>query len=166
MRAPAGTQVATGTAAGAATVRPIRAADRAAWTRLWEGYLDFYGVELSPAVTDTLWRRMMEPEPAVLGRVACLGDDVPVGIVHLVPHKNTWSVRDICYLEDLYVVPEQRGSGIGRALLEAALAEAKARNWARVYWMTQRDNATARKLYDRYAMVDDFVRYTVRLAQG
>ena len=38
----------------------------------------------------------------------------------------------------------------------------RAEGWARLYWMTREDNEPARRLYDRYASADDFVRYVIR----
>jgi len=52
-----------------------------------------------------------------------------------------------------------RGQGIGRALIEAVYAKAKAQKSAEVYWMTQDFNANARKLYDRIAEKTPFIIY-------
>ena len=84
---------------------------------------------------------------------------MPVGLVHLLLHRSTWSNGFYCYLEDLFVDPTQRGRGIGRALIEAVYAEADARQCTRTYWMTQETNATARALYDRVATKSPFVQY-------
>ena len=52
------------------------------------------------------------------------------------------------------------------ALADQALAraglDAAAEGWARLYWMTKADNAEARRLYDRFTLADDFVRYVIR----
>lgn len=52
------------------------------------------------------------------------------------------------YLEELYVVPERRGQGIGRALLEAAMDEARGRGATRMDLGTSEDDAAARALYE------------------
>lgn len=147
----------------AITIRPIRPADRPDWHRLWMGYLAFYEVELDPAITTQLWQRLMDPKPEILGRVAVADKGAVIGLVHLVPHKNTWTLGDVCYLEDLYVEPAVRGQGVGRRLIEAAFAEGRERGWNRVYWMTRSNNRPARALYDKLALSDDFVRYTARV---
>ena len=77
-------------------------------------------------------------------------------------HENTWELQPVCYLEDLYVLPSARGRGIGKALIEWLRNAMRAEGWARLYWMTQRDNAPARRLYDQFNPADDFVRYVVR----
>jgi hypothetical protein len=40
---------------------------------------------------------------------------------------------------------------------------ARERGWSRLYWHTRAANATARKLYDKFAKADDFVRYRMIL---
>jgi ribosomal protein S18 acetylase RimI-like enzyme len=52
------------------------------------------------------------------------------------------------YLEELYVVPERRGHGLGRALLEAAMEAATERGAAHIDVGTSEDDAAARSLYE------------------
>lgn len=47
---------------------------------------------------------------------------------------STWTGRTGLYLEDLYVRPEQRGLGTGRALLAGLARECVARGWPRLEW--------------------------------
>lgn len=74
-------------------------------------------------------------------------------------HGHNWHDGEICYLQDLFVAPAFRGSGIGRHLIEAVYAEADARNAPTVYWMTQRSNARARHLYDQVGNLTEFIKY-------
>jgi len=55
---------------------------------------------------------------------------------------------EVVLLNDLYVVPEARGEGVGRALIEASAAVARERGAARLTWMTAQDNKRAQRLYD------------------
>jgi GNAT superfamily N-acetyltransferase len=52
------------------------------------------------------------------------------------------------YLEELYVVPERRGHGLGRALLEAAMEHARERGAARIDLNTSETDLAARALYE------------------
>ena len=81
------------------------------------------------------------------------------GFAHVLFHRSTWSPTYYCYLEDLYVDPLERGQGAGRALIEATFAEADSRQCTRTYWMTERSNDTARRLYDRLAREAGLVQY-------
>lgn len=143
---------------GAPQVRPLTAADRAAWNPLWQGYLTFYEEALPGEITERTWARLMDPQFDLHG--ICVSDGGRmVGICHFLFHVSTWSDGPYCYLEDLFVDPAVRGSGLGRALIEAVYAAADERGASRVYWATQEHNATARKLYDRIARLTPFVHY-------
>lgn len=142
-------------------IRAALPSDEAVWRQLWQGYCEFYEVQVPEAVTSRTWQRILDPDSAVLCMVAEVDGHV-CGFAHCVVHENTWETQPVCYLEDLYVAPGARGRGIGRALLEWLVAAMRAEGWARLYWMTHRDNAQARRLYDHFTRADDFVRYVIR----
>jgi len=144
--------------AASITVRPLRADERAAWEPLWKGYQAFYKVSLPEEANDTAWARLHDPaEPMhVLGAYV---DGRLKGIVHYLFHRSTWSIGDYCYLQDLFVAADARGLGLGRALIEAVYAAARAAGATRVYWLTHESNATARKLYDKLADNLGFIQY-------
>jgi GNAT superfamily N-acetyltransferase len=139
-------------------LRDLAAADRAQWAPLWAGYLAFYKATLPAAVTDTTFARLLDPAEPMFCLVA-ERDGALIGIVHCVLHRATWTDSFYCYLEDLFVAPKARGSGAGRALIEAVYARADAHGWARVYWLTHETNAAARALYDRVATNAGFIQY-------
>jgi len=138
-------------------IRDALPADREDWIRLWAGYNAFYKASVAPETTERTWQRILEPESAMLGRVAELGGQI-VGFSISILHEGTWVVEPVCYLEDLFVDPACRGVGIGRKLIEDLMALGKAHGWSRLYWHTHRNNP-ARHLYDTFAEADDFVRY-------
>lgn len=140
-------------------VRPLEAADRAAWNPLWQGYIEFYDVGLAPEVTDGAWDRLFDPAFDVHGLGAVDQDGALVGFAHYLFHPVTWSNGPRCYLEDLFVAPSARGAGAGAALIHAVYAAADARGADQVYWYTQESNATARRLYERVGRLTEFVRY-------
>jgi GNAT superfamily N-acetyltransferase len=139
-------------------VRPLRPDERSAWEPLWSGYLAFYETAVSVDVTDETWRRLHDPaEPMhVLGAFL---DGRLIGIVHFLFHRSTWTIGDYCYLQDLFTVPEARGMGAGRALIEAVYEHASDAGASRVYWLTHESNATARALYDKVADMPGFIQY-------
>lgn len=141
------------------TIRPLEPGDAEAWRRLWRGYLDFYGTSLPDAVYDTSLSRLLDPEVRDYRGLLALKDGEPVGLAHVIFHRHGWQVEDITYLQDLYVSEAARGTGAGRALIEAVYAMADANGTPKVYWLTQDFNATARQLYDRVAQVTPFVKY-------
>jgi GNAT superfamily N-acetyltransferase len=54
---------------------------------------------------------------------------------------------EYCLMNDLFVVPEARGQGVGRALIQHCLAYAQSRGFGAIEWQTALDNATAQRLY-------------------
>ena len=121
------------------TIRSALPADEAAWRALWRGYCDFYGAAVSEAVTDRTWKRILDPDSAIMCIVAEVDGQV-YGFANCVVHENTWETQPVCYLEDLFVLPSARGRGIGRALIEWLRNAMRAEGWARLYWMTREDN--------------------------
>ena len=143
-------------------IRDATAADEAAWRGLWNQYLAFYKVNLAEDVTAHTWARILDPSSRVAMRVAEV-DGMLAGFAIHHFHDSTWVKTPDCYLEDLFLNATYRGQGIGRALIDDLIAITKAKGWSRLYWHTDRDNATARKLYDSYALEDGHVRYRLRL---
>jgi len=140
-------------------LRALVPGDEVAWRDLWEQYLTFYKSALPEEVYATTFGRLVDPaERGMFGLIAYLGD-TPVGIVNCVIHRHLWRIEEVCYLGDLYVAPEARGTGLGRALIEAVYKEADARGAPSVYWMTQDHNQTARQLYDRVGELTPFIKY-------
>ncbi|WP_299442144.1 GNAT family N-acetyltransferase [uncultured Rhodospira sp.] len=145
------------------TVRFARPADEAGWRVLWRGYCAFYGVDIPEAVTAETWRRCLDPKtPAI----RCLVADSQgpegwglVGFATLVEHPGTWSIASVGYLEDLFVAEAARRRGAGSALMSACAAIGRQAGWAKLYWRTKADNATARSLYRRLGQETDWVVY-------
>jgi GNAT superfamily N-acetyltransferase len=139
-------------------IRPVTAADHAAWLPLWKAYLTFYKTELPEAVTQSTWQRFLdsgEPTHAALA----WQDGKAVGLVHFIYHRSNWSINNACYLQDLLVTPDQRGTGVGRRLIEYVYATAKHDSADKVHWLTHETNATAIQLYERIADRPGFIQF-------
>jgi GNAT superfamily N-acetyltransferase len=144
------------------TVRAATSSDEFRWRELWAGYNAFYEEDVPGPITQSTWRRILNPAVPMLGRVAELDERV-VGFSISVLHESTWVAAPICYLEDLFVDPAVRGGGVGRMLLQDLVVLARQNGWPKLYWHTRGNNVTARRLYDTFTRADDFVRYVVGL---
>lgn len=143
-------------------IRQATDRDEAEWRSLWHGFLEYYAQPLLPEVADRTWARLMSPTSPLSCRVA-IRDGLLSGFAIHQTHPSTWVMGDDCYLEDLYVTPQARGTGVGTALIEDLIALARSRGCKRLHWLTEPDNRAARALYDKYADVTDHIRYRINL---
>ena len=141
------------------TIRPLARDDHAEWRRLWTLYLEFYETSVPEEVYATTWERLFDDDPNEFSCLVAEDGGKLVGIVHYLFHRHCWKVENVCYLQDLYADASVRGTGVGRALIEAVYKAADEAGAPSVYWLTQEFNHTARKLYDRIGAQTPFIRY-------
>jgi ribosomal protein S18 acetylase RimI-like enzyme len=77
-----------------------------------------------------------------------LAGDGPDGLAVLRFRPEIWTDALECYLAELYVVPDRRGQGLGRALMEAAIELARREGADRMDLGTSEDDVAARALYE------------------
>jgi GNAT superfamily N-acetyltransferase len=142
-----------------AIIRPLRPTDEAQWRRLWTGYLHFYQTTVAEPVYVSTFARLLGDDPRDFNALVAEQDGQLLGLTHFLFHRHAWKIEEVCYLQDLYVAPEARGTGLGRKLIEAVYARADTAGAPAVYWLTQEFNTEARQLYDRIAKVTPFIRY-------
>ena len=143
-------------------VRSVAPADFDQWVPLWQGYNTFYQRTLPADITRMTWARFFDAYEPVHALVAEKNGQM-LGLVHYIFHRNTAMLGPACYLQDLFTAAAARGSGIGRALIEAVYERARAAGSPRVYWHTHETNLTAMKLYDKVAQLSGFVQYRKQL---
>lgn len=85
--------------------------------------------------------------PALYGHVADV-DGVVVGCALWFLNFSTWRGVHGIYLEDLYVQPEQRGSGLGKALLTTLAEECATNGYQRLEWWVLNWNTPAIEFYE------------------
>jgi GNAT superfamily N-acetyltransferase len=77
-----------------------------------------------------------------------LGGAKPHGLAVLRFRPAIWTDALDCYLEELYVVPDRRGQGLGRALMKAAIELAREKGATHMNLGTGEDDVAARGLYE------------------
>lgn len=129
---------------------PIRLAgpaDLASITALACAFRDFLG-DAAPsgeAFRAAFSRLLADPSAEYL--LAELPDGRPGGYVALRYRDSAWHQGEECEVEDVFVQPDARGTGLGRKLLEAALARAEARGCRAIGLTTNERNEAAVALY-------------------
>ncbi len=129
----------------AANVRPAGAGDAAEVARLLDAFNREFdwpspGVE---ALTENARCMLERGEMTVL-----LGGDGPDGLAELRFRRSVWTGELDAHLEELYVAPERRGEGLGRALLEAAMQAARDAGATHIDLGTSEDDTAAIGLYE------------------
>lgn len=150
-------------------VRPVRTDEFEAWARLFAGYADFYHWPTSPEHQAQIWGWIHAGtiEALVAVPVDEGGHETggPVGLAHL----RSWvrPLRGVVsgYLDDLYVDPAVRGTGVVDALFDGVRALARERGWALVRWTTADDNYRARSVYDQVATRTTWITYDLAVDQ-
>jgi GNAT superfamily N-acetyltransferase len=131
--------------------RRAETADAAAIARLLHDFNTEYD-EYTPG-PEALERRVSELLDAGEITVLLTGEP-PEGLALLRFRPALWTQTLDCYLEELYVVPDRRGHGSGRALMEAAIDVARAEGAARMDLGTSEDDVAARGLYESLGFIN------------
>jgi ribosomal protein S18 acetylase RimI-like enzyme len=128
-----------------AAIRLATAADAPAFGRLLHAFNAEFGEPTPDAETIAERAAPLIESGEVM---VLLGGNGPDGFAQLRFRPSLYTGALDAYLEELYVVPERRGQGLGRALLEAAMRHAKERGAAHIDLGTSEDDVAARALYE------------------
>lgn len=140
-------------------IRALQPSDEHDWNRLWTGYLDYYETKVPQTVYESTFARLLGDDPQDFCGLIALVDGRAMGLAHYLFHRHCWKIENVCYLQDLFVDPAARGTGLGRRLIEAVYSAADANSTPSAYWLTQDFNVAGRRLYDRIGKLTPFVRY-------
>jgi len=142
-------------------VRPLGDKDFFSWLGLFEGYSEFYQSELTDEKALQVWSWIIDKNNALTGAVAVNDDGDFVGFAHYRAVPQTLSATMGLYLDDLFVAPDARGTGVGRAIVDFVKRYATDHHLSRVQLITAADNATSQILYDQVGTRTDWVTYEI-----
>jgi len=130
------------------SIRPAGEADVSAVLALIRALAEYeHAVPGALAITETLLREAMFGSPrAVEVLLAFVGEEI-AGFAMFFHNFSSWRGRRGIFLEDLFVRPEMRRKGVGRALLAELARIALARNCARIEWLVLDWNQPAIDFY-------------------
>jgi ribosomal protein S18 acetylase RimI-like enzyme len=142
----------------AVSIRLAAPADLAAVAALFDAYRQFYEQPADAALAlQFIGDRMRRQESVILVAQSAEAADSIVGFCQLYPSFCSVIAQPICTLYDLFVAPDARKSGAGRALMQAAHEHAKQHGFARLDLSTARTNDKAQALYESLGWVRDEV---------
>ena len=140
-------------------IRAVQREDRAAWEELFESYAAFYKTTPRVETKAAVWDWIFGPDD-FWSDLAVLDGQI-VGLCQYQLMHRSLSGAKVVYLSDLYVRPEVRGGGVGRAMIDHVIGFARGRGIGNVRWLTQEFNYAGRRLYDSYRPKSDFILYSV-----
>ena len=134
---------------------------------LMRGYCDFYEVSPSDGALRALALTLIErPDTSGVQLIARRDGGEPVGFATIFWSYSTLSASAIGVMNDLYVAPDARGSGLGAELIRACEADCSSRGVEILEWETAPSNARAQSVYDRFdAVRSDWVAYTLAVTR-
>lgn len=140
-------------------IRRAVAGDRARLTKLVRAYIDFYK-EPQPGDErlDKLLAVLAE-RPEVGVQFVAEKDGELHGFATVYLSYDTVAARRVAVMNDLFVAPDDRNVGLGRALMRECHGFARANGCAVLSWITAQDNARAQALYDKLATRTTWVTY-------
>jgi len=141
----------------------IRQISYAKWAELFESYAAFYEVTLTERQLQTVWQWLNSHETEIRG-LAALVDGAPRGIVHYRSFLRTLTGDVGMFLDDIFVCPSARRTGVGKALLQELENIAKAQNSTVIRWITAEDNRGAQTFYDQFGKKTHWITYDHKMS--
>ncbi|MGB0465979.1 MAG: GNAT family N-acetyltransferase [Pontibacterium sp.] len=125
--------------------------DREQWQRLYYSYAHFYNVPMDQSILDNVWSWIVDDNNPFYALMAKDEKGYAVGLMHYRGMPSPLRGTTAGFLDDLYVEPFARGTGVVDQLFAALNSEAKAQGWPLVRWITADNNYRARTVYDKVA---------------
>jgi GNAT superfamily N-acetyltransferase len=130
-------------------IRPAEAADVPIIADLIRGLATFEKLEDQVSVTEERLAESLFGQHRYAETLLAEDDGTPVGFALFFHNFSTFLGLPGIYLEDLFVIPEQRGRGVGRALLRELARLAAERGCGRLEWSVLDWNRDAIGFYER-----------------
>jgi len=139
------------------TIKTPDESNRQAWESLYRGYAKYYDTLMTDSTLETVWSWIQSGR--LQGRIAVDEGGQAVGLMHFRAMPSPLRGLEVGFLDDLFVNPAHRGSGVVTAMLSVLKEEASAQGWPLVRWITRENNYRARTVYERVAQQTNWVTY-------
>ncbi|MDC0535415.1 GNAT family N-acetyltransferase [Francisellaceae bacterium] len=140
------------------TIRKVTQNDFEAWAKLYQGYADFYQVPMNDEILNNVWTWIFDSNTSFYCLVAEL-DTKLVGFMHYRAMPSSLRGIMVGFLDDLFVMPEARGTGVVDKLFDGLKDQAEQNSWPLVRWITAEDNYRGRAYYDKMSQKTKWVTY-------
>ena len=142
-------------------IRPLEKTDRSVWEQFMNEYAVFYKTSIPEGGHQRVWDWIFDNNNDFWCDFVLDDEGKPLGFTQYQLMHRSLSGEMVCYLSDLYVKSDTRGTGAGRALIDHVIDFAQKRKISNVRWLTQDYNYAGRRLYDSYVSKSDFILYSL-----
>jgi GNAT superfamily N-acetyltransferase len=151
--------------AHASSIRVVGEADLADLLPLMRAYCDFYGTSPGDEALLALSRSLLaNPEHEGVQLIARDQNGSALGFATILWTWSTTRARRIAIMNDLYVAPEARGSGLAERLIAACAEQCAVHGARRLEWQTAPDNLRAQAVYERVGGVrEEWLDYGIEI---
>ena len=143
-------------------IENLKINDKEKWCELYHGYADFYKMPMNQDILDTVWSWIFDEENNFYAIGARSPQGELVGFMHFREMPSPLRGSLFGFLDDLYVHPDHRGSGVVQSLFKELKSLAEKNGWPFVRWITATDNHRARAVYDKISGTIDYVTYQMQ----
>ena len=130
------------------TIAPVGVTDLPVLLPMMRAYCDFYEVDPRDDRLIALSRALIDSQAEGVQLLARDAEATPLGFATVYWTWQTLDAGRVGVMNDLFVVPEARGRGVGRKLIEHCRGLCRKRGAGKLVWETAPDNETAQRLYD------------------
>lgn len=138
--------------------------DKLQWQQLYQGYANFYNVEINQQILDTIWQWVEDPQQPFFALVAKNQDDQIIGLMHSRAMPSPLRGTMVGFVDDIFVSPDHRGNGVVDAMFSALEQQAKQQGWPLVRWITADNNYRGRGAYEKVAERTHWITYQMNTA--
>lgn len=145
------------------TVEALHRDDREQWESLYHGYAEFYKMPMTADILDTVWGWIFDTRNPFFAMIAKDESGNAIGLMHFREMPSPLRGALVGFLDDLFVVPETRGSGCVQAMYKALNSFGKDRGWPFIRWITADNNYRGRASYDKVATRTHWITYQMAI---
>jgi len=141
----------------------VSEAERQQWEKLYYQYAEFYQVEMNAEILDTVWGWIHAKDQPFYALIAKDHAGNGLGLMHFRAMLSPLRGTQTGFLDDLFVQPGVRGSGLVDAMFKQLQSFASQQGWPLLRWITAEDNYRARAVYDKISDKTRWITYQMNL---
>ena len=144
-------------------VSHLNETDKEDWQTLYRGYAEFYKMPMEQSTLDTVWSWIQNEQKEFYGLIARDDKEQALGLMHFRAMASPLRGSEVGFLDDLFIIPEARGTEVIEVLYAELNAFGKQQGWPFIRWITAENNYRARNVYDKISEKTAWVTYQLAM---